>query len=544
MTTPLVSIDFAFEDNVAISTTKDKPVPPQVGDGDLDVDGASLSFTLMGVREGVVSLPVSHPCDDDFDDSDQTTATEGSAIKATTSIITEEEKGWATKMRARMGTFSTSVKQVFVSPETEDMILQVRGLINQFFKDVPYSAVDVMFGIGLMRKHFISRAVLSGETVTNTEMVDRMSYYMRFASACFGAKFIYGFLHPNKKGKLMAGLTGSNASNQEALSYHTGVRPDDLLTAKWTSSNFDPGHYVCVDHTTKSIVVSIRGTFHARDTLTDLVATTTPFMGGYAHKGILQAAKRKHALLAPIVLDALVRYHNEYSVVVCGHSLGAGVAALFTLLFHEIDPEVPIHCYAFASPCVLSPELAMSSLARRIITTVVVADDVVPRLCYPTLDRLKRAMCAILGQSNSTVQRAFQWAAAGNPSSTATIKVAGLLKCPPSPKVQEPLPAEISDLDLLPPGNVYHIHQPHPAPPYLETLGDPTLLKNGYEMEMSSPSLFNEVIVSDTMFSDHMPNRYEAALMWTSKVLKALATQQASTATTTLSVYADARPQA
>lgn len=227
---------------------------------------------------------------------------------------------------------------------------------------------------------------------------------MRFASACFGAKFIYGLLHPSKKGKLLAGISGSDAANREALSFHTGIRADDILTTQWTSTNFDPGHYISLDHAGKKIVVAFRGTFHARDTLTDLVATTAPFMGGYAHKGILQAAKRKHALLAPTVLDALAQ-RPEYGVVVVGHSLGAGVASLFTMLFHEIDPQVPIHCYAFACPCVLSPELAMSALVRRIITTVVVADDVVPRLCYPTMDRLKRAMCAILAQSKYVASR-------------------------------------------------------------------------------------------------------------------------------------------
>lgn len=75
----------------------------------------------------------------------------------------------------------------------------------------------------------------------------------------------------------------------------------------------------------------------------------------------------------------------------------------------------------------------------------------------------------------------------------------------------------------------------------METLADPQLISNGYVMEISSPSLFNDVIVSDTMFSDHMPNRYEATLMWCSKVLAALPTQPP----TTVSLHVgEARPQA
>ncbi len=43
------------------------------------------------------------------------------------------------------------------------------------------------------------------------------------------------------------------------------------------------GHYVVLDHASKSIVVAFRGTFHIKDALTDLVATYEPFLDGFAH---------------------------------------------------------------------------------------------------------------------------------------------------------------------------------------------------------------------------------------------------------------------
>lgn len=36
--------------------------------------------------------------------------------------------------------------------------------------------------------------------------------------------------------------------------------------------NETKGHYVALDHSTQSVVVAIRGTFHIRDVFTDLVA--------------------------------------------------------------------------------------------------------------------------------------------------------------------------------------------------------------------------------------------------------------------------------
>lgn len=71
--------------------------------------------------------------------------------------------------------------------------------------------------------------------------------------------------------------------NIAALCEHCNVKEEDVLVAKWTSTPFDPGHYVVLDHNTKSIVFAVRGTFHLRDCLTDLVAHHTPFLEGHAH---------------------------------------------------------------------------------------------------------------------------------------------------------------------------------------------------------------------------------------------------------------------
>ncbi len=46
---------------------------------------------------------------------------------------------------------------------------------------------------------------------------------------------------------------------------------------------FFTGHFMVFDHSRKSVVIAIRGTFHIRDALTDLVACYEPFMDGIAH---------------------------------------------------------------------------------------------------------------------------------------------------------------------------------------------------------------------------------------------------------------------
>lgn len=72
-------------------------------------------------------------------------------------------------------------------------------------------------------------------------------------------------------------------------------------------------------------------------------------------------------------------------LVVCGHSLGAGVASLLSLL---LRPYVPtLHCYAFSPP----GAMVSGNLARMMegwVTSVVLHKDCVPRMSLPTIHGL------------------------------------------------------------------------------------------------------------------------------------------------------------
>lgn len=187
-------------------------------------------------------------------------------------------------------------------------------------------------------------------------------------------------------------------------------------------------YYLAVDHSTKSIVLTCRGSLGLSDLITDLTAdydqVTLPFapaQGQYlAHKGMLLAAQkllrpdsRIHDTLAQALQD-----YPDFGVVLTGHSLGGGVAALLavilsmprsayeqhieahpprqgdatkaTLGLHEgssafvtspssgLPAGRPIAAYAYGPPCVASLDLA--HYARGLVTSVVHGNDVVPSL--------------------------------------------------------------------------------------------------------------------------------------------------------------------
>jgi pimeloyl-ACP methyl ester carboxylesterase len=118
------------------------------------------------------------------------------------------------------------------------------------------------------------------------------------------------------------------------------------------------------------------------------------------------------------LLEALAKYPS-YGLVLCGHSLGGGVAALLSIKCAQssstfltqnlarpspaphpqiatpfvtsfasgLPPGRPIHCYAYGPPAITSPDLARYT--KGLITSVVQNSDVVPCLSLGVLRDLK-----------------------------------------------------------------------------------------------------------------------------------------------------------
>lgn len=139
----------------------------------------------------------------------------------------------------------------------------------------------------------------------------------------------------------------------------------------------------------------------------------------YVHKGMYRSAvaltDRKSTVHGTLV-DALTKYPS-YGLVITGHSLGGGVAALLAILLatpsatfmrdrpadHQdhsdistpfvtslasgLPPGRPIHCYAYGPPAVASLDLA--KYAQGLISSVVHGTDIVPCLSLGCLRDLR-----------------------------------------------------------------------------------------------------------------------------------------------------------
>ena len=134
-----------------------------------------------------------------------------------------------------------------------------------------------------------------------------------------------------------------------------------------------------------------------------------PKPGGeyFAHEGIFRAAAAieadldRHGLLRQLLIDGKVTASDAVSVdidqdwqdcrsfglVLTGHSLGAGTAALLAMLLRPFYQE-RLHCWAFSPPGGLLSHDAVQH-TEDYVTSVVVGHDIIPRLSIRTMEQLR-----------------------------------------------------------------------------------------------------------------------------------------------------------
>lgn len=181
---------------------------------------------------------------------------------------------------------------------------------------------------------------------------------------------------------------------------------------------------VCTHAPVREIVLTIRGTFSVSGLITDLAGYCTDFGGGAAHAGMAAAAQETWDTLWADVLQPgmakLPRQGDDYALVVTGHSLGAGVACLVTILvYHLIEKgKLPaawkrrrIECYAMAPPPVFSPPTAAPQAVANTLAYVN-QYDCVPSLSVDAIRRLMAcldALQAVLAQHPMWELAAKRW---------------------------------------------------------------------------------------------------------------------------------------
>lgn len=390
-----------------------------------------------------------------------------------------------------------------------------------------------------------------------SHLVNNLARFMRYASAAYGESFmrIFGI------GNIPSVLPSSHHHhpNHHAFAHHTGLSVQDILLSSYTDrssltmhhpSLHELVHYVTVDHASQAIVLTCRGTLGLSDVLIDLTCSyarvAVPNMPARdefkAHGGMLEAAQvlaKEKGKVFRAVRDGLLLYPN-YGLVLCGHSLGGGVASLLGVLWGEkataseggfvissssgLPAGRPIHCYVYGPPCVMSLELS-EYCASGLVTSIVHGYDIVSCLSLGLLRDFKNVAASLHTESHvadeilGRVMRRYlskeqdqQRQGGGDDDDEEWFWA--LIKT---------MRADMRSEKLYPPGTVYMIESvPQLARSETQTFkGGTAAGRESHHKQANTVTLsrcddkqarFSEIVFSRTMFMDHSPNMYEKAI--------------------------------
>ncbi|KAG0622246.1 hypothetical protein M758_3G083600 [Ceratodon purpureus] len=261
-----------------------------------------------------------------------------------------------------------------------------KNLRNSFQGTSRWSISDTTAGLfKVYNLHALNGAtdtITNATTVKNRDELEEMLEWMRWSKAAYNDE--------NKSPATILELSDK-----------------DLVKMVTNSGVHKPAFFIGIHHTRKCVVMAIRGTHQKQDVFTDLNPNTEQFLQGFAHSGMLEAARWLFENEGK-TLQSLLEKYPGYRLVLTGHSLGAATAGLLAMIIRSTEgwympkeqssvPSSKILCWGYGcAPCV-DRELAESST---FICNVVLQDDIVARVSPAAVEALRNE---ILGTSWSQV---------------------------------------------------------------------------------------------------------------------------------------------
>ncbi len=291
-----------------------------------------------------------------------------------------------------------------ILPEIVDTFLMLFDSINLPLQVAAYCLVELEV---VKPEYFVSPKCQNVNSTISIDVLEDLEEYMSFCLASYAGTyyslteefFQEAMADGNQLKDNATNLTRWMTTNTEEkvrllIDWHTTAASSDIVALYYPNKQtpFRCCYYIVKHRERKEVIVCIRGTLSIQDCLIDLVASAVPFMEGYVHKGMLRTAKNMLEEIKTHLAAALRTVDEDYRVVVTGHSLGAGVSSILTMMLHEEYPD--IKCYAFACPSVFTSANVVAS--EGIVTTVVNGADIIPRLSYQSFHNLSEDMLKLL----------------------------------------------------------------------------------------------------------------------------------------------------
>ncbi|XP_062035933.1 diacylglycerol lipase-beta isoform X2 [Lepus europaeus] len=317
-----------------------------------------------------------------------------------------------------------------------------------------------------------------------------------------------------------------------SILHTTGLQYRDFIHVSFHDKVYELPFLVALDHRKESVVVAVRGTMSLQDILTDLSAESETLdcecgvQDRLVHKGISQAARYVYRrLVGDGILSQAFSIAPEYRLVVVGHSLGAGAAALLAIMLRNSYPQVK--CYAFSPPRGLLSK-SLCEYSKSFTVSLVLGKDVIPRLSVTNLEDLKKRILRVIAHCSQPKYKILLHGCwyelfGGSPENLPTELDGGEQGDLTQPLLGEqsllthwspayscssdsPLDSSPKYPPLYPPGRIVHLQEEGSA----GRLGCCSAAQ--YGVRWAHEAEFSKILIGPKMLTDHMPDVLMRAL--------------------------------
>lgn len=199
--------------------------------------------------------------------------------------------------------------------------------------------------------------------------------------------------------------------HKHSLLLTAGLKEADLVYAQFFNSYSISPYAILLDHETRSVVVTVRGTLSLEDLVTDVLISPESLealgeefgfdgTGQFCHGGVFGVTQNlyqdliRHGHLHRLLRSEDAQY-PDYTLRLVGHSLGASVCTLLSFMLKRDYPSVQVHGYSPAGCTLTWP---MATICKDWVHTFVLDSDIVPRLSVDSLEHLRDETLKLIGQ--------------------------------------------------------------------------------------------------------------------------------------------------